>query len=150
MFERMTAGVRESVGHTVRLTSLALAAAVGMFVTMCFLCAAAFVAVLQRYGLVAACLTGAAIFFVVTAIAAISYMIGKGSPGRSKAAGAHPAEAAKSAAQSLLADPMLLASGLQVVRMLGVKRLIPILAVGGLALGLLARSQISHQAEPTE
>ncbi|MGJ4952938.1 hypothetical protein [Bradyrhizobium sp. HKCCYLS20291] len=150
MFQRMTADIRDSVGHTVRLTSLALAAAVGLFITICFLCAAAFVAVLQRYGLIAACLTGAAIFFSVTLIAAISYMVRKRSLGKPRAPEARPAEAARSAAQSLLADPMLLASGLQVVRMIGMKRLIPILAVGGLALGLLARSQMTEEAEPAE
>ena len=47
------------------------------------------------------------------------------------------ASSAKSAAQTMLADPMLLAAGLQVVRAIGVKKLIPILAVGGLALGFL-------------
>jgi hypothetical protein len=48
------------------------------------------------------------------------------------------AEAAKSTARTVFADPMLVAAGLQVVRAIGVKKLIPILAVGGLALGLLA------------
>jgi len=48
------------------------------------------------------------------------------------------AEAAKSTARTVLADPMLVAAGIQVVRAIGVKKLIPILAVGGLALGLLA------------
>ena len=38
----------------------------------------------------------------------------------------------------MLADPMLVAAGLQIVRAIGVKKLIPILAVGGLALGFLA------------
>ena len=46
-------------------------------------------------------------------------------------------QAAKSTAQTLLADPMLVAAGIQVVRAIGVKKLIPILAVGGLALGLM-------------
>ncbi|WP_315783463.1 MULTISPECIES: hypothetical protein [unclassified Bradyrhizobium] len=147
MLHRMIEEVKESTGHTVRLTSLALAAAVGLFVTTCFLCAAAFVAVLERYGLVAACLTGAAIFFVVTLIAAISYMARKRTVAKHAP---RPAEAARSAAQSLLADPMLLASGLQVVRMIGVKRLVPLLAVGGLALGLLVRSQMADEAEPAE
>ena len=149
MLQGMIADVKESTGHAVRLTSLALAAAAGLFVTTCFLCAAAFVAVLQRYGLIAACLTGAVIFFVVTLIAAISYMVRKRSLAKRVP---RPTEAARSAAQSLLADPMLLASGLQVVRMIGVKRLIPILAVGGLALGLLARSQTADTAaeQPAE
>jgi hypothetical protein len=39
---------------------------------------------------------------------------------------------------SALADPMLVAAGLQVIRAIGIKKLIPILAVGGLALGFLA------------
>ena len=45
-------------------------------------------------------------------------------------------QAAKSTAQTLLADPMLVAAGIQVVRAIGIKKLIPILAVGGMALGL--------------
>ena len=48
------------------------------------------------------------------------------------------AKSAKSAAQNMLADPMLVAAGIQVIRAIGIKKLIPILAVGGLALGFLA------------
>jgi hypothetical protein len=48
------------------------------------------------------------------------------------------ARTAKSTAQTVLADPMLVAAGIQVIRAIGVKKLIPILAVGGLALGFLA------------
>ncbi|UFZ01522.1 hypothetical protein LQG66_19545 [Bradyrhizobium ontarionense] len=146
MLQRMIADFKESTGHTVRLTSLALAAATGLFVTTCFLCAAAFVAVLNRYGLVAACLTGAAIFFVVTLIAAISYLVRK----RALARASHTAEAARSAANSLLADPILLAGGLEVVRMIGIKRLIPILAIGGLALGFLVSRQAAGGQSPAE
>ena len=47
-------------------------------------------------------------------------------------------ETAKSAVHTALADPMLVAAGLQLIRAIGIKRLIPILAVGGLALGFLA------------
>jgi hypothetical protein len=38
----------------------------------------------------------------------------------------------------MLADPMLIATGLQIVRAIGVKRLLPILAIGGVALGIMA------------
>jgi hypothetical protein len=61
--------------------------------------------------------------------------------------------AAQSPAHSLLADPMLLASGLQLVRALGIKRLVPILAVAGLVLGIMAsRGQAGDEAaaEPAE
>jgi purine nucleoside phosphorylase len=52
---------------------------------------------------------------------------------------------------SALADPMLVAAGLQVIRAIGVKRLIPILAVGGLALGFLAsRNTAAGDEAPAE
>src|SRR6185312_10111784 len=123
MFQRLIDDFKDSTGTALRQTSLAAAAAGALLVTTGFLCAAAFVFVLQKYGPVEACLTGAAIFFVVTLIAA----------GVEQAA-----RTAKSTAQTMLADPMLVAAGLQVVRAIGVKKLIPILAVGGLALGFLA------------
>ena len=149
MFQRLIGDFKDSTGNVLRLTSLAAAAAMALLVTTAFLCAAAFVFVLQKYGPVEACLTGAAIFFVVTLIAAGSYMA------RKKQIEARAAEqaarAAKSTAQTVLADPMLVAAGIQVVRAIGVKKLIPILAVGGLALGFLAsRAQSGGSEAPAE
>jgi hypothetical protein len=64
---------------------------------------------------------------------------------------ARAAPRAKAAAHPLLADPMLVATGLQIVRAVGVKRLIPILAVGGLALGLMAgRNSHANEQAPAE
>ena len=145
MFARMIDDFKESTGIALRLTSLAAATAVALFITTGFLCAAAFVYVLQRYGLIEACLTGAAVFFVVTLIAAGSYMV------RKKQIKARVAEPAKSAMQSALADPMLVAAGVQVIRAIGIKRLIPILAVGGLALGfLMSRNAPANDETPVE
>lgn len=138
MFQRLIDDFKDSTGTALRLTSLAGAAAIALFVTTSFLCAAAFIFVLQQYGAVFACLTGAAIFFVVTMIAAISYMV------RKKQVEKRVEQTAKSAAHTMLADPMLVAAGIQIVRAIGVKKLIPILAVGGLALGLLASRGQSH------
>ena len=137
---------RTSTGTALRLTSLAAAAAVALLVTTSFLCAAAFIFVLEKYGPVQACLTGAAIFFVVTLIAAISYMVRK-----KQIRGRAPNRRAKSTAHTMLADPMLVAAGIQVVRAIGVKKLIPILAVGGLALGLMmSRSATNAGEAPAE
>ena len=86
---------------------------------------------LQKYGLIEACLTGAAVFFVVTLIAAVCYMVRK-----NQAQGPRQARPQKSAMHTALADPMLVAAGIQLIRAIGIKRLIPILAVGGLALGI--------------
>jgi hypothetical protein len=148
MFGRMIDDFKESTGSALRLTSLAAAAALALFVTTSFLCAAAFVLVLEKYGLVQACLTGAAVFLVVTLIAALSYMARKKQI--EKQAKARAAEAARSAVHSALADPMLVAAGLQVIRAIGIKKLIPILAVGGLALGFLASRNAASDEAPAE
>jgi hypothetical protein len=135
MFQRMIDDIKDSTGNALRMTYLATAAAVALFVTTSFLCAAAFVAVLQNYGLIQACLAGAGVFFVVTLIAAGSYME------RKRRVKVRAAETAKSAMHTALADPMLVAAGIQIVRAIGIKRLVPILALGGVALGLFAASR---------
>lgn len=132
MFQRAIDDLKESAGSAVQLTSLALVAAFAAFVTIVFLCAAAFVFVLQNYGLIEACLSGAAIFFLITLITVGTLLI------RRKAAKKRAAQHAKAATQNFLADPMVVAAGLQLVRAVGVKKLIPIVAIGGLALGLFA------------
>jgi hypothetical protein len=144
MFARMIDDIKDQTGTALRLTSLAAAVAVALFVTTSFLCAAAFVFVLEKYGLIQACLTGAGIFFVVTLIAAGCYMV------RKKQVKARVEENAKSAVQTALADPMLVAAGIQVIRAIGIKKLIPILAVGGLALGFLASRNTTSDEAPAE
>jgi len=151
MFQRIIDGISASTGTTVRLTSLAAGAAFALFITTCFLCAAAFISVLEKYGPVQACLAGAGVFFLLTVAAAVSYWAYK----RQLRKAAHIAaeRAAKSAAQSMLADPMLLAAGLQIVRAIGIKRLLPILAIGGVALGIMAsRAGVADETstEPAE
>jgi hypothetical protein len=143
MLQRLIEDFKESTGTTVRMTSLAVAAAVGLFITTSFLCAAAFVFVLDHYGLVQACLTGAAIFFIVTMIAALSYII------RKRAMEKRAAAAARAAVHTGF-DPMLLATGLQIARAIGIKRLVPILAIGGIALGFLASRQTAGDQTPAE
>jgi hypothetical protein len=136
MFQRIIDSISASTGATVRLTSLAAGAAFALFVTTCFLCAAAFISVLEKYGPVQACLAGAGIFFLLTLTAAGTYWGYKREVRKRAEIAAE--RAAKSAAQSMLADPMLLATGLQIARAIGVKRLLPILAIGGVALGIMA------------
>ena len=145
MFQRLIDDFKDSTGTALRLTSLAAAAAAALFVTTSFLCAAAFILVLEKYGPVQACFTGAAIFFVVTLIAAISYAV------RKKSIEVRAEQAERSTAQSFVADPMLVAAGIQVVRAIGVKKLIPILAVGGIALGfMMSRNAAGSGDAPAE
>lgn len=150
MFQRIIEGITASTGTTMRLTSLAAGAAFALFITTCFLCAAAFIAVLEKYGPVEACLTGAAIFFLLTLAAAGTYW---GYKREMRTRARISAERAAKAAPSMLADPMLVATGLQIVRAIGVKRLLPILAIGGVALGIIASragAPDDASAEPAE
>ncbi len=135
MFHKFMDDFRESTGTALRLTSLAAAVAVSLFITTGFLCAAAFVFVLDRYGLMQACLAGAGVFFVATMLAAICYAVRKHQVRR---APVEAAKEAKSTLQTALSDPMMVAAALQVVRTVGVTRLIPLLAIGGIALGVMA------------
>ena len=145
MFQRLIDDFKDSTGTALRLTSLAAAVAGALLVTTSFLCAAAFVFVLEKYGPVQACLTGAAIFFVVTMIAAICYAM------RKKQVSVRAEQAVKSTAQTMLADPMLVAAGIQLVRAIGIKKLIPILAVGGVALGfMMSRGATNTTEAPAE
>ncbi|MES2601100.1 MAG: hypothetical protein V4602_09855 [Pseudomonadota bacterium] len=144
MFQKFMDDIRESTGSALRLTSLAIAVAVSLFITTSFLCAAAFVFVLQKYGLLQACLAGAGVFFVATMLAAICYAV------RKRQIRKKPVEAAKSTMQAALSDPMVLAAGLQIVRTIGLKRIIPLIAVGGIALGLLANRRQATEEEPEE
>jgi hypothetical protein len=141
MFGRMIDDFKDSTAMALRLTSLAAVAGIALFIALSFLCAAAFIYVLQEYGLIQACLTGAGIFLAAALIAVIAFEVRKNS------VKARAKETAKSAVHSALADPMLVAAGLQVIRAIGIKRLVPILAVGGLALGLLASRGHSTAAD---
>ena len=141
---RMIDDLKESTGVAVRMTSLAAAIAIASFVTISFLCAAAFVYVLQNYGLIEACLTGAAIFFAITLIGIVVYAV------RRKQISQEAREAPKSALHTALTDPMVVAAGIQAARAIGVKRLVPLLAVGGLALGLFASRSSSQHEAPAE
>jgi hypothetical protein len=136
MFQRVIDNFKNSADTMLQLTSLAMVAALALLVTISFLCAATFIYVLQRYGAIEACLACAGIFFVISMIAAVWYALRKRRT-RNQAK-ARAAEGKKSALHTALADPVLVATGLQLVRAVGVKRLIPIIAIGGLALGLLA------------
>ena len=140
MLTRMIDDIKDQTGVAIRMTSLAAAIALAFLVTIAFLCAAAFVYVLQNYGPIEACLTGAGIFLVIALIGIGVYSV------RKRQARQEAKETAKSALHTALADPVMMATALQLVRAIGIKKLVPILAVGGLALGLLANRPSSNEA----
>lgn len=136
MLKGLIDDLKNSTGNSLRMTSLVALAGFAGFVALCFLCAAAFIAMMQRYGLIEACLTIAGIFMLVAVIFAQVY-ITKQKRARERAAAAARA-AARAAANAPLIDPMMVATGIQIARTLGLKKVIPLLALAGVALGYMA------------
>lgn len=148
MFQRWIDDFRTESAAVVRLSALAAATGITLAIATAFLCAALFVLVDRHYGTIYACLAGAALFFVLTLVSAVCYWAIKRS--RRIKAIEDAKLAAKSTAKTLLNDPATLAIGLQVMRMIGFKRLLPLVAVGGLALGIItaAKSERAHDEPP--
>jgi hypothetical protein len=139
--------INDSISLALRMTTLITAVAISIFVTTSFLCAAVFVFVLQSFGLVFACLSGAGVFFVITLIAVGCYLH------QQRQSKKRLANGAKFAFAAAMSDPMIVAAGLQIVRAVGVKRLLPLFAIGfaigAIAFGLMT-SRKSSEDNPAE
>jgi hypothetical protein len=135
MFERISDRWKKDAGGAMRLGAIAAASIVTATVTLSFLCAAAFVAALDRYGLVDACLAGAGVFLVATMALLATYAIYVARRRRDAQARA----ALEPPAKSPLADPRVILVGLQIAQAIGFKRLLPIFAIVGTAFALASR-----------
>jgi hypothetical protein len=141
MLHHMIDDLKTTSAVALRLTGLAIGCTIALFITTAFLCAAIFVVVLDRYGLAEACLAGAAVFFALTLITALAYVLYKRETRR------EAVEAEKSAFAAALSDPAMITVALQVARTIGFKRLVPLLAIAGVAFGLSAsrrREGVGH------
>ncbi len=135
MFERISDRWKKDASGALQLGVIAAASIVTATVTLCFFCAAAFVIVLQRYGLVDACLAGAGVFLVATLALLGIYAIYVARRRREAQARA----ALEPPALSALADPRVILAGLQIVQAIGFKRLLLIFAIAGVAFALASR-----------
>jgi hypothetical protein len=132
MFERIVGDARRTVATELRLIAIGAAAALAATTTLSLLCAAAFVFVMDRYNVLYACLTVAGFWLILT-LALISIYVAN----RRRAAQAAIAEQA--ARPSLLADPFVIATGLQIVQAIGIKRVAALAAVAGTAMALASK-----------
>jgi vacuolar-type H+-ATPase subunit I/STV1 len=149
MLQRYIDDLKHSTGASLRITSLVAIAGFAGFIALCFACAAIFIAVLQQHGAIAACLTIAGIFVVIAGIFALVYAQ-KQKRARERAAAAARA-AARAAASAPLIDPMMVATGIQIARAVGLKKLVPLLALVGVAVGYMAnRSANSAEDDDNE
>jgi len=133
MLHHMLDDLKASSAVALRLTALVTGCGLALFITTGFLCAAIFAVVLQRYGLPEACFAGAAVFLILTLITALAYVIYVRELRR------RAVEPEKSAITAALGDPATIAVAAQIIRTIGIKRLVPLLAIAGIALGMSAR-----------
>ena len=151
MLQRLVEDFRTGAGSAARNVALAAAIVISLFVVTGFLSAAAFMFVLPREGAVAACFAGGGVFFLIAVLAAATYAVKRQQDRRGQEQAAREAErSAKSATSTLFSDPAALAIGLQLVRIIGVRRLVPLLAIGGVVLGFLASQRDRGEQPPPE
>jgi uncharacterized membrane protein len=133
MFQKVIDDLKAGLRAALQATALVSVAAIAALAAFGFLCAAGFVLILDRYGPIAACLAGAGLFLLIAIVLFIFYVA---QSRQSK----QRAMSAQKSAQAALMDPTTIATGVQIVRAIGLKRLAILLAVGGIAVGLFTRS----------
>ncbi|QUS41426.1 hypothetical protein RPMA_23210 [Tardiphaga alba] len=148
MLQKYIDDLKTSTGEGLRMSSLLMLAGLTGLIAIGFGCAAIFIAMLQTYGAIAACLTIAGIFLVLAGIIAQIY-VSKQKRARERAAAAARA-AARAAASAPLIDPMMVATGIQVARAVGLKKLVPLLALVGVAVGYMANRNASSDDDENE
>jgi len=124
------------VAGAVRTTSLLTLVVFSLFVMASFLCAAVFIVVLHNFGAVLACLCLAGIFCLIALLTGVWYVQQK----RKR----RPAPRLSGLAIAM-SDPTIAAASIQIIRTLGVKRLLPLLAIGGIVLGLMMQRKPEEQ-----
>ncbi len=132
MLERLIGDWREATAAEIRLIAVAVAAAGAATASLGLACAAVFVAVTNRFGVVNAWLTVAAVFLAVT-LALLALFVAL----RRRAQRA--ASMAKARNRSRIADPLVVATGLQLVQAVGVKRALTLMAIVGGAMALASK-----------
>ncbi|MBV8614916.1 MAG: hypothetical protein JOY66_14295, partial [Acetobacteraceae bacterium] len=128
-------------GYSLRALALTSAVLASGLLAVAFLVAALFVEVNRRYGPAKACVACAGVFLLVTVALLVVYALVADRHRREE-------EALRSAAASsalALADPRIVLLALQVVQAVGLRRLLPIVALGGAGLALASRATARRQ-----
>jgi hypothetical protein len=130
MFERIVEQWTASLRSAAELGAIALTAVASASIALAFLCAAAFVFVFDRYGLISACVAGAVIFLLATRM--LLFFYASVSAKRMCRVNEAKARAAVEAESRLspVTDPRIVLTALQIVQAIGIRRMLPILALG--------------------
>lgn len=141
MFEKTFGRLKQEARSALLLVILAAACLGAAAIAIGFLCAAGFIFALNTLGPIYACLIGFGVFLFGTLILLAVYAAVSARHRRIKR------ERAVDAASSPLADPRLVALGLQVAQTVGLRRLLPILALGGAAFVLASGARRARPAD---
>jgi hypothetical protein len=141
MLEKIYARLRREARSALLLAVLAAACLGAGAIAIGFLCAAGFIFALNRLGPIYACLMGFGVFLFGTLILLAVYAAFSVRHRRLERE-----RAAADAASSPLADPRLVALGLQVAQTVGLRRILPILALGGAAFFLASGARRARTA----
>jgi hypothetical protein len=131
--------LRRATQAEIRLIVVAVSVSVAGTAVIALASAALFTAVMNRFGVVDACLTVAVVFLVATLVLLALYVALR------LRRAAQAASMAKARNRSLIADPLVVATGLQFVQAVGLKRALTLLAVVGGAI-VLASKPAARQA----
>jgi Ca2+/Na+ antiporter len=124
------AELKARLDASLRVAAWGAVATLASVVALLFFCVAFFTWLAQQYGPITAGLVLGGIFLLITLITGVICMAV-----RRKRVKTRVKEA--SAGSTWWQDPALLLTGLQIARMIGVRRLVPIAIIGGIAAGLL-------------
>ncbi len=144
MFEKIYDRLRREVRSAVILFALATACLAAAAIAAGFLCAAGFIYALNQLGPIYACLIAFGVFWFGTVV--LLAILAAWSVRRKRIKREQDEAIARS---SPLADPRLLGLGLQVVQAVGIRRLLPIFALGAVAF-VLGSSAMRARAKTRE
>jgi hypothetical protein len=140
MMERLLGGLGEAANAQLRLVAIALTAVFAGAAGLALAAGAVFIAAMDRYGARDACILVAVLCFALAALLVVVYAVM-----RRRCAAA--ARLRKAQSRSLLADPMVLRSGLQLANVLGTKRALLLFGALGAALAFVARRPEGPQTD---
>jgi ABC-type uncharacterized transport system permease subunit len=140
MLERLIGDWRQATITEIRLIAIAVAASVAATAAVGLACAALFAAVMERLGIVDACLAVAVVFLAVTLALLALYAV-------LRHRAAHAAAMARTHRRSLIADPLVVSTGLPLVQAVGLKRSLTLLAIVGGAMALASRPAARPERE---
>lgn len=136
--QMLAANLNAHVQCALRLAPLDVVMALALVVMTAFVAAALFVTVLQAFGLVAACVSCAGMFGLIAVVVAAHRRRVRRDLEDQRAL----------AVRSRVTDPVAVAAAVELARAIGMKRLLPLLALGGIAAVIAARWTPSDRREP--